>query len=111
MSQSLTICEDDDEHGFNRTFNDFGNTSQYSVKQPLSLSMSMQTPASVSKRSSRLLSSIAKVCDSSSVVGSIFATENTSQTACKKEIFIWNSFIIRILLGYFRNYFENLKSP
>ena len=65
MCQSLTICED--ESALNKTSNDFSNTSQYSVKQPLSVSMSVNAHNSnILARSSKLFHSIIKMSSSSS---------------------------------------------
>ncbi|CAF0806729.1 unnamed protein product [Brachionus calyciflorus] len=73
MSQSITICEDDN---LNKTSHDFSNTSRYSIKQPLSVSMSVQTPNSnVKSRSSRIINTIIRMTNRSSAF-----IETTKQT-------------------------------
>ncbi|RNA03807.1 kazrin-like isoform X4 [Brachionus plicatilis] len=75
MSQSITLCEEDN---LNKTLNDFSNTSRYSVKQPLSMSMNVQTPNSnVKSRSSRLINTIIRM----STIGSSISNPSNRSSA------------------------------
>lgn len=82
MSQSITLCEDDN---LNKTINDFSNTSRYSVKQPLSMSMNVQTPNSNAKsRSSRLINTIIRMSTMGSSIGN--PTNRSSALVETKQI-------------------------
>lgn len=75
MSQSITLCEEDNL--LNKTSNDYSNTTHYSIKQPLSMSMSMHTPSSnVKSRSSRIINTIIRM----STIGSSLTSSSTSNS-------------------------------
>ena len=86
MSQSITLCEEDN---LNKTLNDFSNTSRYSVKHPLSMSMNVQNAnSSVKSRSSRLINTIIRM----SAIGSSIGNQANRSSAFIDAKHIPNSF-------------------
>lgn len=86
MSQSITLCEEDN---VNKTLNDFSNTSRYSVKHPLSMSMNVQNASSsVKSRSSRLINTIIRM----STIGSSIGNQVNRSSALIDAKHIPNSF-------------------